>query len=131
MTREPFDAPKVQIETSDGLGGRKIQQMTLQTNRVATFSEAIAYWGDVLAVPARPGCLFTDLILWLSAIGMIGRLLYLLASVAVTPALMLFFMLYIPVQVAGLIAFVQLPELRIALLYRFALMIAALLLAIL
>lgn len=120
---QPSDAPKVQIETTDLLGNARVQQISLDSNRLRVKTESLSRFANFIAMPSRGTVL--DAVLWVLSTAVTVRLPLSLALTGVLPPVVYGVVLALGVSCFAFIlamVFVQIPDMRFDCFWRFCLL---------
>lgn len=129
---ETFDSPKVVLPVRNLLGDG-YETVELQSNRVHPLSEFAWYTLNRIAIPARPGCMFADSLIWVSTVALVARLLRVTVIIGF-PALVLITLVlpFVALTIySGLLTVQLVPQAKILITYRATLVIAGLIFAFL
>lgn len=118
---QPIDAPKVQIHTTDAFGGSRVQQVTLDSNRLRVKTESLQRFSNFVAIPSRGVIL--DGVLWVLAIAVLIRVPLSLAVAGMSLNILglLFALGMLPLAFVLLSVALQVPDMRLDCLFRLGL----------
>ncbi|MFG6094026.1 hypothetical protein SPB21_02185 [Leptothoe sp. ISB3NOV94-8A] len=125
------NGPKVQIPVSNAFGQQSVKQIELDNNRPSIHRESLNRFSNMVALPSRG--IYTDALLWVLSTAVLIRLLNSAVIVGLLPqaaAASIASLLISPVLLAMLQVVWELPPLRGACLYRGALMVLGIFVAI-
>lgn len=122
MSQKQDPTPRIQVELDSLLGGKRIETVRVDSNRIDPVSEAGDRWLNDLAIPARFADQILQMLCWVSGSAFWASLM---GSIPITfwPAIGVLVM--VPVA-AALYGFIRFPEVRLFVLYRIALILIGL-----
>ena len=122
MSNEPENVgtPKVTIETDSLFGGKKVEQVTVDSNNLNPISESDRLWLDALAIPPRFVDQVFQALTWVAGSGFAASVL---STIPIPTDWLLPLLLTLLIPVAGgLYAWVKFPRLQPFILYRVVLL---------
>ena len=69
---QPSDAPKVQVQSTGIMGETRIQQISLDSNRLRVKTESLQRFSNFIAIPSRG--MWLDAVQWVLTVALIVRL---------------------------------------------------------